>query len=70
MSYIPVRLGDLVSHRWADFGLGIIVGQERTYVVVKWFGLENKNLVHRPQDVLPVIERERENNEVSTGRFG
>jgi hypothetical protein len=61
MSYIPVRLGDLVRHRHVDFGLGIIVGQERTYVVVKWFGLENKTS-QSPHDVYPVIERE--NNEV------
>ena len=57
VSYIPVRLGDLVRHRHVDFGLGIIVGQERTYVVVKWFGLENKTS-QSPHDVYPVIERE------------
>jgi len=61
VSYIPVRTGDLVRHKHVDFGLGIIVKQERTFVVVKWFGLANKTS-QSPHDVYPVIERE--NNEV------
>jgi hypothetical protein len=61
MSYIPVRLGDLVKHKHVNFGLGIIVQQERAFVVVKWFGLENKTS-QSPHDVRPVIEKE--NNEV------
>lgn len=60
-SYIPVRLGDLVRHKRVDFGLGIVMEQKRTYVVVKWFGLANKTS-QSPHDLYPVIERE--NNEV------
>ena len=39
MSYIPVRLGDLVKHNIPDYGIGLVVGYDRifpAFLTVQW----------------------------------
>ena len=36
MSYIKARLGDLVRHNTFDFGIGLVVGYDRTFLTIQW----------------------------------
>ena len=65
MSYIPVRLGDLVKHNIYDYGIGLVVECNRTFLIVQW--LQHPTTLNRSSHspkAIHTVKIAREQNEV------
>ena len=63
MSYIPVRLGDLVKHNIHDYGIGLVVGYDRTFLTVQWLQHPSQYRSSYSPKTIHTVKTAREQNE-------
>lgn len=64
MSYITVRLGDLVKHNIHDYGIGLVVGYDRTFLTVQWLQHPSQYRSSYSPKTIHSVKTAREQNEV------
>lgn len=64
MSYIKVRLGDLVRHNTLDFGIGLVVGYDRTFLTIQWLQHPNQYLCSYSPRSIHTVKIAKDQDEV------